>query len=162
RGALVVAQIALSFTLAVGAGLLFRSFLSLSETDLGVRTEALLVMYAHAPAPGLGSDLHGATDKLAANLRAARFFDELSDRIRQLPGAISAAGVMGLPTGQYGSNGGYAVAGQATMALHGELPWANFSLASPGYFVTAGIPLLRGRDFSEGDQYGSEPVVIVS
>jgi len=70
---------------------------------------------------------------------------------------------MGLPTGQYGSNGGYVLDGQGTMADHPqELPQANFSLASPGYFLTMGIPLMRGRDFTDRDRSGGPPVVIVS
>jgi putative ABC transport system permease protein len=151
RNGLVVAQIALSFTLTIGAGLLFRSFLTLAGTDLGIRTEGVLVMYAHLPAKGLQQ-----------NLQAAQFFQELSGRIRQLPGVVAAAGVMGLPTGQYGSNGSYAVEGQSTMEHTRNLPHANFSLSSPGYFGAVGIPLLRGRDFTTGDVYQSEPVAIIS
>jgi predicted permease len=44
----------------------------------------------------------------------------------------------------------------------GQLPHANFSLSSPGYFATMGIPHVRGRDFTGGDRYGSEPVAIIS
>ena len=151
RNGLVVAQIAISFTLAIGAGLLFRSFLTLTETDLGVHTDGVLVMYAHVPAHGLQQ-----------NLQAARFFDQLYARLRQLPGVVSVAGAMGLPTGQYGSNGSYAVEGKSTMAQIRDLPWANFSLSSPGYFSAMGIPLLHGRDFNERDQYDGLPTVIIS
>ena len=152
RGGLVVAQIALSFVLVIGAGLLFRSFLSLTSVELGFRTDAMLVMYAHAPAR--------TADEYS---RVTRFEDELFERLRRLPGVVSVAGAMGLPTGQYGSNGGYVLEGQGTMEHHAqELPQANFSLASPGYFSTMGIPLLRGRDFTDRDRSGSGPVAIVS
>jgi putative ABC transport system permease protein len=156
RNTLVVAQIALSFTLAIGAGLLFRSFIALAETDLGIRTEGLLVMYGHAPSKGKNTSTFAASD-----LGPARQFDQLYDRLRQLPGVVSVAGVMGLPTGQYGSYGGYAIQGRTTMNSQG-LPIAVFSASSPNYFSTVGIPLLRGRDFNTGDQYGTDPVVIVS
>jgi len=152
RSALVVAQIALSFVLVIGAGLLFRTLLTLTSAQLGFRTEGVLVMYAHAPARTLED-----------YLRVTQFQNELFDRIRHLPGVVSVAGAMGLPTGQYGSNGGYVRKGQGTMANHsGELPQADFSLSGPGYFSTMGIPRVVGRDFTDADRYGSEPVVIIS
>jgi putative ABC transport system permease protein len=152
RSVLVVAQIALSFVLVIGAGLLFRSFLALMSVQLGFRTDAMLVMYAHAPARTLDD-----------YVRVTQFEDELLQRIRQLPGVASVAGAMGLPTGQYGSNGGYVLDGRGTMQHHPqELPQANFSLSSPGYFATMGIALVRGRDFTDADRYGSAPVVIIS
>jgi putative ABC transport system permease protein len=152
RSVLVVAQIALSFVLVIGAGLLMRSFLSLVSVQLGFRTDAMLVMYAHAPARTLDD-----------YVRVTQFENELFQRIRQVPGVVSVAGAMGLPTGQYGSNGGYVLDGQGTMAHHPQqLPQADFSLSSAGYFSTMGIPLVRGRDFTDADQYRSEPVVIIS
>jgi predicted permease len=152
RSTLVVTQIALSFVLVIAAGLLFRSFLSLVSVELGFRTDGTLVMYAHAPA---------RTPEDYA--RVVRFEEQLFDRIRQMPGVISVAGAMGLPTGDYGSNGGYVLEGQGTMEHHAqELPQANFSLSSPGYFSTMGIPLVRGRDFNAADRDGGEPAVIIS
>jgi putative ABC transport system permease protein len=152
RGALVVAQIALSFVLVIGAGLLFRSLLTLTSVELGFRTDALLVMYAHAPAR-----------TRAEYIRVTQFQDELFERIRHVPGVVSAAGAMGLPTGQYGSNGGYVLEGQGTMEHHArELPQAIFSLSSAGYFSTLGIPLLRGRDFTDRDRTDTTPVAIIS
>ena len=152
RSMLVVAQIALSFVLVIGAGLLFRSFLTLMSVQLGFRTDAMLVMYAHAPARTLDD-----------YIRVTQFENELFQRIRQMPGVVSVAGAMGLPAGQYGSNGGYVIEGQGTMQQHtGDLPQANFSLSTPGYFSTMDIPRVRGRDFTDADRHGSEPVVIVS
>ena len=152
RSALVVAQIAGSFVLVIGAGLLFRSFLTLVSVQLGFRTDAMLVMYAHAPARTLDE-----------YIRVTQFEDELFQRIRQVPGVVSVAGAMGLPTGQYGSNGGYVLEGQGTMENHPqELPQAIFSLSSPGYFSTMGIALVRGRDFTDRDRTGSAPVAIIS
>jgi predicted permease len=70
---------------------------------------------------------------------------------------------MGLPAGDYGSNGGYVVEGQGTMQNRPpQLPQANFSLSSSGYFSTMGISLVHGRDFTDADRAGSEPVVIIS
>src|SRR5260370_21582586 len=100
RNALVVAQVALSFALAIGAGLLFRSFLALNSVDLGYRTQGMLVMYAHEPARTLDD-----------YLEAGRFFENAVEQIKQVPGVTSAAAAMGLPEGQYGSNGGAGAGG---------------------------------------------------
>ncbi|HEY7055696.1 MAG TPA: ABC transporter permease [Vicinamibacterales bacterium] len=151
RNALVVVQVALSFALAIGAGLLFRSFLTLTSVDLGYRTQGMLVMSAHDPA-------HTLDDYL----RAGRFFESAVDQIKQIPGVTSAAAAMGVPTGEYGSNGGYVVDGQDFKRRIGNLAQATFSLSGPGYFSTMGIPFLHGRDFNSGDSYDRQFVAIIS
>ena len=152
RGALVIGQIALSLMLAIGAGLLFRTLLALDGAELGYRTEGRLVVYAHAPARSLPEAL-----------QSGQFFDEAFARLRRLPGVLSAAGAMGLPAGQYGSDGYFAVEGKhAFDGDYRKLPYAGFRLASPGYFSTLGIPLLRGRDFTDADLYGRPQTVIIS
>jgi predicted permease len=148
---LVVAQIALSFVLAVGAGLLLRSFAALTSAQLGYRTDGILVMYAHTPAR-----------TLAEYLQVGRSFENLFARLSDIPGVTSVAAAMGLPTGQYSSNGAYAVEGKQTFAPGQKLPQAGFRLASPAYFGTMGIPLSRGRDFSSRDLYDAPPVAIIS
>ncbi len=159
RNGLVVAQIALSFILAINAGLLFRSFTALTDTPLGFRTEGILVAYANASARGSIFDKSGLDDFV----RVGRLFDEVFARLRQIPGVISAGGAMGLPTGQYDSNGSYAVEGQQTFGGDfRRLPSAGFRLASPGYFRTMTIPLLRGREFDDGDRYERPFVAVVS
>ncbi|HEV2689127.1 MAG TPA: ABC transporter permease, partial [Bryobacteraceae bacterium] len=151
RNALVVAQIALSLVLAIGAGLLLRSFAALNSVPLGYRTEGILVMYAHAPA-----------HSLEEMLGVGRLFEDLFTRIGSIRGVTSVGGAMGLPAGQYGSNGGYAVEGKHTFGAGQHLPHADFSLASPGYFATMGIPLVRGRDFSPRDEYSKPWVAVIS
>ena len=152
RNSLVIAEIALSFVLATGAGLFFRSFLALNAVDMGFRQDNVLVMYAHAPAKDLNQYVgvaHSFVDKLLPTLAA-------------MPGVEATAAVMGLPTGQYGSNGSYAVAGRQALREGEKLPESNWSLSSPNYFAAMHIPLLAGRDFTTRDQYGSPGVVIVS
>ena len=151
RNALVVAQIALSFVLAIGAGLLLRSFVALTNVQLGYRTEGILVVYAHAPAGSLGE-----------HLGVGRLFEKIFGQIAELPGVQSVAGAMGLPAGQYGSNGYYAVEGKHVFAPGQRLPHAEFALASPGYFATMGIPLTRGREFTSRDDYDANFVAIIS
>jgi len=159
RSALVLAQIALSCVLAVDAALLLRSFVRLTETPLGFNHDNVLVTYAHAPARGSFFD-HSGLDNY---LRAGQFFDDLLDHVRRLPNVMTAGAAMGLPTGQYDSNGSYAIEGKQT--LSGDfrrLPSAGFRLASPHYFETLGIPVLRGREFNNGDTYNRPSAVIVS
>ncbi|HLW55120.1 MAG TPA: ABC transporter permease [Candidatus Angelobacter sp.] len=152
RNSLVVVQVALSFALAIGAGLLFRTFLALNSVDLGFRTESMLVMYAHDPA-------HTLEDYL----QAGRFFENAVAEMKRVPGVTSAAAAMGVPTAEYGSNGGYTVDGQEfNVALYPRVAHANFSLSGPGYFSTMAIPLLHGRDFNATDRYDRVYVAIIS
>jgi putative ABC transport system permease protein len=152
RNALVVSEIALSFVLATGAGLFFRSFLALNATDMGFRPHNTLVMSAHAPAKELMQYVNVGRS----------FVENLLPAISRLPGVESAAAVMGLPTGQYGSNGSYAVVGKQVYGEGQKMPESNWSLSSPNYFAAAGIPLLRGRDFTPRDRYDAPSVIVVS
>jgi predicted permease len=157
RSALVVGQIAVSLVLAIGAGLLFRTMLALHSADLGYRTEGILVAYANMPA-----------HTLSEQREAGRFFERLVDRLGQLPGVISTAEAYGLPTGEYGSNGYLAV--DATKSFQDllntsdfrKLAQADFNGASPGYFSTVGMRVLRGRDFNRGDTSDRPLVTVVS
>ena len=151
RNGLVIAEIALSLVLAVGAGLLFRSFAALTSVELGYRTDGRLVMYAHAPAHGLEQ-----------YLQVGRLLEDMLGRVRRIPGVTASAAVMGLPTGRYGSNGSFAVEGKHVFSSGSPMPQAGFRLASPAYFETMGVPLLRGRDFTRQDDYDAPFVALVS
>jgi putative ABC transport system permease protein len=78
-----------------------------------------------------------------------------------LPGVERVAGVMGLPTGNYGSNGYYETRGGLPMDAD-HPAWSHFSVASPGYFGTMGIPLKHGRDFGSEDTHESGMVAVIS
>ncbi len=151
RGALIVAEIALAFTLSAGAAMLIRNFVGLTRADLGFDPDSVLVMYAHRPA--------SATPEY---VRVADFFSTLGGRFAGIPGVTQAAAAMGLPAGRYGSNGSYEIEGRGGRVTPGEKPGAGFRLASPGYFATLAVPLLRGRDFDGRDRYDSPFVAIVS
>ena len=151
RTMLVAAEVAVAVVLAIGAGLLFRSFVSLTTVSLGFHTERMLVVYAHAPA---------STDD--EYVRTAQAVTDALPTLAALPGVRSAAAAMGLPAGDYGSFGGYAVEGLNQFTPGAKLPQAGFRLASPGYFGTMGIPLVAGRDFGAGDRFASPRVAIVS
>jgi len=124
----------------------------LNDAELGYRTEGILVAYAYFPA-------HTPSE----SLQAGRFFDDLFARLRQRPGVTAAAGAMGLPTGEFGSNGYFAVEGRHSFTGDvRKLPHAVFAVASPDYFSTLGIKLLGGRDFNDGDQNDRPLVVVIS
>ncbi|MDQ1451395.1 MAG: putative transport system permease protein, partial [Acidobacteriaceae bacterium] len=139
RDGLVVAEVAATFVLAVGAGLLLRTMMTLNARDMGYEARQMLVVDADAPA-----------QREMDTQRAVQQFNELFAQLGQLPGVERVAGVMGLPTGIYGSNGYYETRGG--LPVDADHPaWSNFSVASPGYFRTMGIPLKRGRDFGSED-----------
>ena len=147
RGALVIAEVSLSVMLAIGATLLSRSFFALSAVDLGFHVEDRLVMYTHVPTHGLDE-----------TIRVAASIDDMLAAVAAIPGVESTAAAMGVPSGRYGSNGSYFLENQPSA----NPPHALFGLASPSYFATMGIPLLRGREFSTGDRYGQFFAAIIS
>ena len=151
RNTLVVAEIALTFTLTVGAALLVHMLMRFAAADLGYATDNVLVVYAHAPA---GSEKEA--------IAKTHTLESAVAQIAAIPGVERASQVMGLPTGQYGSNGGYVVVGKGDWSQHTNLPQADFSLSGPDYFKTLDIPLVRGRDFDAHDQYSSPFVAIIS
>jgi putative ABC transport system permease protein len=150
RDGLVIAEVAATLVLAVGAALLLHTMSALAERDMGYQTRQLLVVDADAPAHSL-QDAH----------RAVQQFDDIFARLAAVPGVTRVAGIMGLPTGAYGSNGYYTVTGAGPVDVN-HSPYADFSVASPGYFQTMGIPIKRGRDFSTQDTDQSPFVAVIS
>lgn len=150
RNFLVVAEVAATFALAVAAGLLLRTLMTLIARDLGYQTAQILVVDADAPAHDINDAQHVVRD-----------YDRLFAQLRALPGVQSVAGIMGLPTAARGSNGYYTVTGKGAVDVN-HSPYADFSVISPGYFETLGIRLLRGRDFNPEDTYDTQFVAIIS
>jgi predicted permease len=145
RGALVVAQIALSLTLVVAAGLFLRTFRSLSEVPLGFTPERLVVA---------NFDLHTVTTD-----RTAQF--ALMERLRTaaaaVPGVTSAATSVITPLDGSGWNGGVGDAQGIPDRSHET--WMN--AVSPGWFETMDTPLVAGRDFESGDVTTGAPAVVI-
>ena len=150
RDSLVIAEVAATFVLALGAGLLLRTMSALMTRDMGYQARQLLVVDADAPA-------HTDTDYL----HDIQQFNGLFQELGAMPGVERAAGVMGLPTGPYGSNGYYQTRG-GFQVDPAHLPWAIFTVASPGYFDAMSIPLKRGRDFSSEDTNQGMFVAVIS
>jgi putative ABC transport system permease protein len=149
RNGLVVAEVAATFLLAVGAALLLRTMMTLMDRDLGYQPGNLLVVDAEAP----GFDLKSGQE-------VARKYDEILAQLKAVPGVESTAGIYGLPTASSGSNGSYSVKGVPTDNYH--MPWAYFNVVTPGYFSTMKIRLLRGRDVSAQDTFDRQLVAVIS
>jgi putative ABC transport system permease protein len=150
RSSLVIAEVAVSFILLIGAGLLINSFLHLRNLDPGFRVDHLLA---------LNVDLSEV--KYPDNARRTAFFDEVVRRVQALPGVRSVAVAGNLPFTYNGDSMGIAVEGIPDPAPD-EWPDVIYRAVGPGYFGTMGIPLLRGRDFNEHDTMSSTMTVVVS
>jgi putative ABC transport system permease protein len=152
RGVLVVAEVALAVALVVGAALLVRSFIALGRVELGFATDRVLVVRTTVPA----RDVDDAR-------RATMTYASLLPRLSTIPGVVSVAGIRGLPGTSTHSNGGYWLDGGPGPEVAGvQAPQAVFTVVTPAYFRTMSIPLTRGRDFSEGDQFDAPFVAVVN
>ena len=148
RGALVIAQVTLGLVLVSGAGLLMASFLHLERSDLGFKPDHLLTFWFSLPEPE-----YSPAQQVA-------FYDRLLERMRSLPGVQAAAGVWPMPLGGDNATVSFDIAERP--APPPSRPHARMAFATPAYFLTAGIPLLRGRFFTEQDDKSSGRVLIVN
>jgi putative ABC transport system permease protein len=148
RGVLVIAQVTLGLVLVTGAGLLMGSFLNLERSDLGLKRDHLLTFWFSLP----GSQYDTA--------QQIAFYDRLLERMRALPGVESAAGVWPLPLGGDNVTISFNIEERPTGPTNH--PSASMAFATPGYFSTAGIPLLKGRFFNNHDDAKSTRVLIVN
>ena len=147
-----VTQIAASFVLLAGAGLLLRTLLVLRATDPGFQTEQVLAV--NVPIMNFG--------KTPEQVRG--FYREVQRRVSAIPGVANVALGSTVPwrdTGGGGVDFTFSVDGQAKRDGE-EDRRANSRSVSPGFFKTVGIPLVSGREFTEADRDGAERVVIVS
>jgi len=149
RSLLVVAEIALSLVLLVGAGLMMRSFMSLQHVNAGFNPDGVLTAYIALP---------GAKYRPAE--KRAAFFTQLLERVRGISGVQSAGTNSGLPLG--GNNWGRSLTVEGFPVLSvGEAPAINHCVISPDYFAAMGIPILKGRDFDERDTREAQKVTII-
>ena len=150
RNLLVVSEVALALMLLVGAGLLVRSLSGLRAVDPGFDPSNTLTAFINIPEA-----------KYPTPEQRNQFFDRVGERLRALPGVESAAWIDTVPLSGGGSTQYVAVEGQPPMK-ESEMPVVAVRLPSPGYFKTARIPFVAGRDFTDADGYGRPRVVIVS
>src|SRR5262249_15484692 len=88
------------------------------------------------------------------------FYERVLERIRAMPGVISASGIIPLPLSGDGAGGGFQIVGRR--AERGEEPTAQMRWVNQGYFETMKIPIVAGRDFTAADDLKSTPVAIVN
>jgi putative ABC transport system permease protein len=150
RGALVVAELALAVMLLAGAGLLMRSFVKLQAVDPGFRPEQALTFELTLP-----------DARYAADAQRIAFFDQLLPRLRALPGVRAASAVMGLPLSGMDFIISFEVEGRPPVPP-AQQPAMQVRVATPEYFSTVGIPLKRGRMFSEDDRAATARVVLIT
>jgi putative ABC transport system permease protein len=152
RGGLIVAEVALSLVLVVGAGLMIKSLVRLQQVDPGIRVERLLSAMITVPSA-----------KYESEGERSAFYQELIRRLSELPDVEAIGLTSALPVG-----GGGLYLGRAFLSEGQPPPPAGpehegqWNVVSPGYFRTVGIPLVRGRDFTASDDSASTPVIILS
>jgi putative ABC transport system permease protein len=150
RDGLVVAEVAVSLVLLVGAGLLLRSALALHSADPGFRSDRILTMEFRLPPA-----------RYAQPAQIATFFREILGRMRALPGLESVALVRAVPFSGNSGSSAYEIEGAAPPPP-GREPRTQTNIVSTGYFRTMAIPVLQGRDFEERDNAEAPPVAVVS
>ncbi len=150
RGSLVVAEVALSLVLLIGAGLMMKSFLNVLRADPGFNPEGVVTMSLTLPAT-----------KYREPKQREAFFRELVERVERVPGVESVGIVNYLPLGQSNSSSPILIEGQSEPPP-GEEHVGRYRVASPEYFQSMKIELLEGRFFTEQDRADAPPVVMIN
>ncbi|MGH9163480.1 MAG: ADOP family duplicated permease [Vicinamibacteraceae bacterium] len=150
RSALVVAEVALSVVLLIGAALLLRSFQVLHQVDVGFATERVLLAHTSY-----------AQNAEEDGRRAVAFYQDLLERVRGVPGVRDAAGASHAPLSGASTDAGYHIEGRPEPPP-GESDSAEMQVITPRYFRVLGIPLRLGRDFDARDTLGRQPVAIIN
>lgn len=145
RMGLTIAEMALSLILLIGAGLLLKSFVRLMGVDLGFHPERVLAMTIELPEGSYGT----AEQQL-------QFFEQLAERTKGLPAVQSVAFANSMPL-----RGGWST-GITVDAKEEVYVGTDAQVVSPGYFVTVGTSLLRGRIIAPEDRNGAPPVAVVN
>ena len=152
RRTLVVAELALALMLASGAGLLVRSFLRLQAVEPGFDPQHVLTMELTLP-----------SGTYSQQTPARRFYRELLDRVRALPGVVNAGAVSHLPLVTDTGDWGVRIEGREEERLaSGRRPWAQRMVTTDGYFEALGGRLLEGRLTSGTDDVQAQPVAIIN
>jgi putative ABC transport system permease protein len=148
RNSLVVAEVAMAVVLLVAAGMLLTSFFRLRSVDPGFRTTRLIAVFLPLPISRYDE------------AQQRRLYHGVLERLHAQPGTSQSAVVFPLPLTNANATSGYRIVGRDAQGT--AEPSAEFGTVSPGYFETMGIPLTRGREFTEADTDGGQRVAIIN
>ena len=148
-GALVISQVSLAVALLASAGLLGRSFWTLSRVDPGFQAEQVLTLRTTLPVSTYDTD-----DRIGA------FGAALLERIENLPGVSRVGSVGYLPMSRFGGAAVFEIEGRPEVRSE-DLPGSWISVVGGRYFDAMGIPLIRGRLFTDADTKNTEPVFVI-
>jgi putative ABC transport system permease protein len=144
---LIVAEIALSFVLLVGAGLLLGTFLHLEHTPTGLVMENVLTLRMSV------SQVQYPTDDAVS-----RYYRQIEERIGQIPGVRAAGFIQLLPLQSSGWDGWFSIPGRPLETS----AFSELRFVSPGYFRALGIPIRRGRPFTDRDDSAATHGILVN
>jgi len=147
-----VTQIGASFVLLAGAGMLLTTLFALQRARTGFETHNVLAINVPLVSYERGPE------------QVARLYKEVIKRISELPGVERVAVGTIVPWRDAGTFGpGFQFSAEGYSKVNGEEePRARFRTVSPGFFAALGVPIIAGRDFTDADRHGAEPVVIIS
>jgi putative ABC transport system permease protein len=148
RGALVIAQIALTLVLLVCAGLVWKSFAAITRVNPGIRIDNTLSMV-----------LTLSPTRYDTGPKRSEYYKQVLDRMGAVPGVESVAFTQTMPF-MWGIPANFSIYGVPDDAA--KLPPAYYDSVSPSYFSTMHIPLIAGRTFVENDNYTSPKVIVLS
>jgi putative ABC transport system permease protein len=149
RNLLVVSEVAVALLLLVGAGLMTKSFFRLQQVDPGFEATNVVSMNIALP-----------TSKYRQQ-QVNIFYDQLIERVKNLPGVKAVAGIDPLPLSNNNVSSRFVVEGAPLVAL-ADRPNAGIRVVTPDYFQTMSIPSLKGRSFTEQDRDNTAKVIIVN
>ena len=149
RRALVVAEVALSLTLLVGAGLLIKSVAKLSGVNPGFDQRNVLTFGIMLP-----------TVKYPTDTAQILFADQVLPKLNAIPGVRAAGGTSVLPFGGDWSTSSFTIEG-LVIPRGQNGPWGDIRVITPRFFEAMRIPLKRGRVFTDQDRASSPPVVVI-
>jgi putative ABC transport system permease protein len=147
RSLFVVAEVALSLVLLVGAGLLFRTFLQLQSVDAGFNAQRVLTMRLSPSGTNFKEDP-----------QFIAYYKRVEERLRSIPGVEAVGAINTLPL-EKGPTLGFRIEGRPQLSID-QWPHANYRRVSPDYFRALSIPVLQGRAFEERDD-ASHPLVVL-
>jgi putative ABC transport system permease protein len=148
RSALVVIELAVAVVLLIGAGLLIQSLWRLQRVEPGLNPHNVLTFNV------------SLSDVKYSSEQQSQYFAQLRTRLAALPGVESASGGLPLPLSGDRFSISFEIDGRPVAKK--DQPSADVFVTDVGYFRTMGIPIVKGRDFSDSDQHKTAPVVIVT